>query len=186
MGICHNWYWENLIRVFSVLAGKKGVSGSIKNGWGKLITGPIIGFHSNRRGEWERGTDWEIPHTRTKSSSYPTNIIFACTAKTQYRKFETKILRKGTAGLQSQFIHSCFCERFIYSHDWSAYSAAGKSRIYRSHIQTHECGHWDWGRVIPFLGIHKPKFLCSVIQINIVISYLVRYAPHCRQGSLNM
>jgi hypothetical protein len=28
--------------------------------------------------------------------------------------------------------------------------------------QTHECGNWDWGRAIPFLGIHKSKFLCSV------------------------
>ncbi len=33
---------------------------------------------------------------------------------------------KGTALLQSQFLHS-FCERFIYSHDRSAYSAAGRS-----------------------------------------------------------
>jgi hypothetical protein len=46
-------------------------------------------------------------------------------AKTQYRKFETNIPRKGTARLQSQFLHSCFCERFIYSSDRSAYPAAG-------------------------------------------------------------
>ncbi len=32
--------------------------------------------------------------------------------------------------------------------------------IFRS--QTHECGNWDWGRTIPFLGIHKSKFFkCS-------------------------
>jgi hypothetical protein len=37
-----------------------------------------------------------------------------CTAKNQYRKFETNIPRK-----------ECFYERFIYSHDRSAYSAAG-------------------------------------------------------------
>jgi hypothetical protein len=48
------------------------------------------------------------------------------TAKTQYRKFETKIPRKGTAQPPSKFLYSCFCERFIYSHDWFAYSAAGK------------------------------------------------------------
>ncbi len=46
------------------------------------------------------------------------------TAKTQYRKFETNIPRKGTARPQSQFPHSCVYERFIYSHDRSAYSAA--------------------------------------------------------------
>jgi hypothetical protein len=31
------------------------------------------------------------------------------TAKILYRKFETCILRKGTARPQSQFLHSCFC-----------------------------------------------------------------------------
>ncbi len=44
------------------------------------------------------------------------------TAKTKYRNFETNIPRKGISGTQSQFPHSCVCERFIYSHDWSAYT----------------------------------------------------------------
>ncbi len=48
------------------------------------------------------------------------------TAKTQCRKFETNIPRKGIARLQSQLLHSCFCERFIYSPDQSAYSDAGQ------------------------------------------------------------
>ncbi len=47
------------------------------------------------------------------------------TAKTVYRNFETNIPGNETARPQSQFQHSCFCERFIYSHDQSAYSAAG-------------------------------------------------------------
>ncbi len=34
--------------------------------------------------------------------------------------------QKGTARPQLQFLHSCFCEWFIYSHNRSAYSAAGK------------------------------------------------------------
>jgi hypothetical protein len=55
-----------------------------------------------------------------------TTITALRTAKTQYRKFETNILRKETARLQSHFLHSCLCERFIYSPDRSAYSAAGK------------------------------------------------------------
>jgi hypothetical protein len=33
---------------------------------------------------------------------------------------------KELRGLGSQFPHSCDCERFIYSHDLSTYSAAGK------------------------------------------------------------
>ncbi len=36
------------------------------------------------------------------------------TSKTRYRNFEANITRKGTAPQQSQFVHSCFCERFIY------------------------------------------------------------------------
>jgi hypothetical protein len=36
-----------------------------------------------------------------------------CNAKTHYRKCEANIPRKETARLQSQFLHSCFCERVI-------------------------------------------------------------------------
>jgi hypothetical protein len=49
-----------------------------------------------------------------------------CTAKKLYRKFETNIPINETARPRSQFLHSCFGERFIYSHEWSAYSAVGK------------------------------------------------------------
>jgi hypothetical protein len=49
---------------------------------------------------------------------------YTYTAKSQYRKFETNVPRKGIARPQSQFPHSCLCERFLYSHDWSAYYAA--------------------------------------------------------------
>jgi hypothetical protein len=46
-------------------------------------------------------------------------------AKNQNRTFETNIPRQGIALPRSQFPHSFVCERFIYSHDRSAYSAAG-------------------------------------------------------------
>ncbi len=36
------------------------------------------------------------------------------TAKTQYQNFDTNVPRKGTVRPQSQFLHSCFCERFIF------------------------------------------------------------------------
>jgi hypothetical protein len=67
-----------------------------------------------------------------------------CGAKTQYREFETNIPRKGITRPQSPFsTFMCLCvwERFIYSHDRSAYSAAGKyvdrswEYINRSHRQ---------------------------------------------------
>jgi hypothetical protein len=37
------------------------------------------------------------------------------TANTLYRKFETNISRNETVRPSSQFIHSCICEKFIYS-----------------------------------------------------------------------
>ncbi len=46
---------------------------------------------------------------------------------------------------------------FIYFQERSAYSAAGKyvdwSWKYINRSQTHKCGNWDWGRVIPRKGI---------------------------------
>jgi hypothetical protein len=63
--------------------------------------------------------------------------------KTQYQKFETNIPRKGIARPQSQFPHSCGCERFIYSNNRSAFSAEGKcvgSWEYINRSLTHECG----------------------------------------------
>ncbi len=52
----------------------------------------------------------EIERAALKKENSP-NFIFIIyirhTAKTQYRKFETSIPRKGTTRLQSQFLHSC-------------------------------------------------------------------------------
>jgi hypothetical protein len=68
-----------------------------------------------------------------------------CTEKTQCRKFETNIPRKGIARSQSNFPHLCVCGRFIYLHDRSAYSATGKyvdrSWEYINRSQTQECGN---------------------------------------------
>jgi hypothetical protein len=46
------------------------------------------------------------------------------TVKTRYRKLEANVPRNETARPRSQFPHSCFCERFKYSHDRSSYFAA--------------------------------------------------------------
>ncbi len=90
-----------------------------------------------------------ILHQLTTSPSLAKSYTFinSCTrehsAKTQYQKFETNNPRKGFARPESQFLHSCFCERFIYSPDQSAYSAEGKyvdqTWEYIDRSQTHEC-----------------------------------------------
>ncbi len=77
--------------------------------------------------------------------SYPWDFTAVFTAKTKCGKFETNIPRRGISGPQSQFPHSCVCERIIYSHDGSACSAGGNmySRlilwIYKSLKDT-----WMW------------------------------------------
>jgi hypothetical protein len=55
-----------------------------------------------------------------------TTMSYTYTAKTLYRKLETNIRRNETAPPRSQFLHIGICERFIYSHDRSAYCAAAK------------------------------------------------------------
>jgi hypothetical protein len=43
-------------------------------------------------------------------------------------------------------------ERFIYFHDRSGINCS----------QVHECGNWEQGRAVSFLGIHKSDLVCSV------------------------
>ncbi len=56
--------------------------------------------------------------------------------------------------------------------------------------QTHECGNWDWGRAIPFLGTHKLYFRCSVGSSIHYISFqsktleFVKVKPDCC-GTIN-
>jgi hypothetical protein len=50
---------------------------------------------------------------------------FTATVESLNRFKSEPISRRGIAQHQSQFPHSCVYERFMYSHDRSAYSAAG-------------------------------------------------------------
>ncbi len=118
--------------------------------------------------------NWRSVKARFWAYSLCKNLFFCgcllCTAKTQYRKFKINITRKGIARPQPRFPHSCVCERFIYSQDLSAYSAAGKyvdrSWEYINRSQTHECGNWDWGRAIPFLVIFILNFRYCVFAVQ--------------------
>jgi|688.fasta_scaffold386393_1 hypothetical protein len=74
--------------------------------------------------------------------------------------------------------HSRVCERFIYSQDWSTYFPAAEQadqsweNINRS--QTDECGHWDWGPAVPFLGIFVSNFLYCVFSVHHRLSLYLR------------
>jgi hypothetical protein len=52
------------------------------------------------------------------------------------------------SGLVPKFLHSCICERFIFSHDRFAVL-----RLRNERSQIHECRNWERGCAVSFLGI---------------------------------
>jgi hypothetical protein len=76
-----------------------------------------------------------------------------------YRKFELNILRNETARPRSQFLHSCVCEIFIYSHERSENVVQQNRRTDRG---INKCRNWERGRAVSFLGIFVLNFLYSV------------------------
>jgi hypothetical protein len=82
--------------------------------------------------------------------------------------FKTNIPRNETARPRPQFLHSCICERFIYSHDRStnAIQQIGGPivGIYKSFTDTvHECRSWEHGHAVSFLGLFVSNFRYSLI-----------------------
>ncbi len=76
---------------------------------------------------------------------------------TLYRKFDLCIPKNETARPHSQFLHSCICERFMYSPNQSAFLPAKISRpmmgIYKSLTDI-----WMWKlgcHAVSFLGTYK-------------------------------
>jgi hypothetical protein len=64
-----------------------------------------------------------------------------------------------------------------------AYSAVGqyvgRTWEYIDCSQTHECGNWDRGRAIPFLGTHKFKFICSANTVQLRLHSLQKWRLSC-------
>ncbi len=113
------------------------------------------------------------------SYMYVNNLCIQPTAKTQYRKFETNIPRKGIARPQSQFPQICLWAIYIIPRSICLFCRrkyVDRSREYVNRSQTHECGNWEWGREIPRKGIHKWDFRCSAWPVYVV--YIKRYAKH--------
>jgi hypothetical protein len=94
----------------------------------KLIGSPIIFIHVGRFSQWtsEQGPAHPALQKSLPQVSLPGPPRRTVHCKDTIPKIRNKYPRKGTVRPQSQFLHSCVCDRFIYSHDWSAYSAAGK------------------------------------------------------------
>ncbi len=98
----------------------------------------------------------------------PFSLLISCFLCALQRNFDLCIPRKGTARPQSQFPHSCVCERFIYSHDrytnFSAAEYADRSGEYINRTQKHVCRNW----AVPFLGIHVSNFRYSIFAVWII------------------
>ncbi len=103
--------------------------------------------------------------TQPSVLSYVTQVRHAL-----QRQFRLYIPFLGIARPQPQFPHSCVCERFIYSQDRSTWFLQQNRQTHHGNIciirsQTHECGNWDWGPDIPFLGIFVSNFRHFVFAV---------------------
>ncbi len=77
---------------------------------------------------------WWFPGLQTSTLN-----LWTC-AHALYRKFKAYISRNETARPRSQFLYSCICERFIYSHNRSS---ADRSWEYINRSKIHACGNWE-------------------------------------------
>jgi hypothetical protein len=108
----------------------------------------------------------------------------------------------GIARPQSQFPHSCVCEQFLNIarigplHIFPAAEyKADRWWEYINRSQTHECGNWDCGRAIPFLGIFVSNFWYwffavrvsgSQYYIFVVSKWLILFLFLGHQGHLSI
>ncbi len=103
-----------------------------------------------------------------KDEGKPRLLCRSCTA-TLCRKSELCIPSNETARPRSRFLHSCICDRFIYSQDRSAYLAAAKQAersweyINRSQIQ--ECGNWETEHYNSLLEITRLRGCAFSFQV---------------------
>jgi|LakMenEpi03Aug12_release.lakeMendotaPanAssembly.Ray.scaffolds.fasta_scaffold679965_1 hypothetical protein len=115
---------------------------------------------------------WSLLHTRQgKNFNAPQqdNLVYILepkrtlcwhgvfyTVNTLQRKYHLCTLRKGIGQPQSQQFHiNVSVAVHIFPETVHIFSCSIGRPIAEciNRSQTHECGHWDWGRVILFLGI---------------------------------
>ena len=101
----------------------------------------------------------------------------ACTAKILYRKLGKNIPRKETVRLQSQFLNSYICERFIHIFPRSVCLFCCRKiggpivEIYKSLTQIWMCKLGLRPRIVSFLGVNvqKSDFICSVHSFDVSV-----------------
>ncbi len=95
-------------------------------------------------------------------------LMSRCTAKTQYRKFEKNIPRKGIARPQSQFLHSCFCERFILFKFMVFYWIKEDAHNKLHHIT-----------IFVLFSVMSVFFFCQTITYYNVVQFPHHLLPYC-------
>ncbi len=79
------------------------------------------------------------------------------------------VFPEGIERLQSQFPHWCVCERYIPRIGPPTFLQQNRQAecedIYINCSLTHECGNWDWGHTIPFLGKFVSNFRYYVFAV---------------------
>ncbi len=119
-------------------------------------------------------TSWVSWQSSTLSSLYARNLCYLRGwfegRRTLQRQFRLYIPFLGLARPQPQFPNSCVFERFTYIFPGSVYifppaEQADPSWEYIIRSQTHECGNWDLGPDIPFLGIFVSNFRHFVFAV---------------------
>jgi hypothetical protein len=124
----------------------------------------VLSIDKNKAGPTSRISNQNIEmfFYRKKSFSY-LYCIFPASAL--YRKSNLYIPKKGIARPKSQFLHSCVCERFIYSQDRSTYLAAEKSADrswkYINLSEIYECKNWETEQYNSVLEMRRPHSFIS-------------------------
>jgi hypothetical protein len=124
----------------------------------------------------QTGEEQHIYVVVTLHLSIPLCKLNIYTAKTQYRKFETDIPRKGIAQPRcSVLIFTFMFLLAIYILPQTVCLFGCRKiggPIMGIYKYKHECGNWDCGRAIPCLGIHKWGFCCSEIARKVIKAFL--------------
>jgi hypothetical protein len=95
----------------------------------------------------------EIFHCRSALETARTTDLLHCKENTIY-VFQEKELRGLSLNLHIHVSVSDLYILWIGPHIFLQQNRqTNRGNIYLNRPQTHECGNWDWGRTIPFLGI---------------------------------
>jgi hypothetical protein len=107
------------------------------------------------------------------------------TAKNQYQQFETNIPRKGIARPQSQFPHSCVCQRLPRSLcQFYCRKHVDQSREYINRSQTHKCGNWTEAAQFPEKEYINGIFVAVQVKGNLESTECKMPKSHLRHGFL--